>query len=80
VLRQAPAPPGARSRLRAGKRPSSFPLGCSMLPEPIDALAGGSTYDALVALTARHHALPLLSTDTRAVATYRSLGAEHTLL
>lgn len=39
-------------------------------------LAGGSTYDALVGLAARHHDLTLLSTDARAAATYRLLGID----
>lgn len=43
-------------------------------------IAGGSTYDALVGLTARHHDLTLISTDTRAGATYRSLGIDFTLV
>ena len=44
------------------------------------AIAGGSAYDALVGLAARHHALMLLSTDARAANTYRSLGVDFTLL
>ena len=52
-----------------------------VLEELVDAgLAGGSTYDALVALAARHHDLTLLSTDTRAAATYRRVGVEHALV
>ncbi|HSV37953.1 MAG TPA: type II toxin-antitoxin system VapC family toxin [Nocardioidaceae bacterium] len=43
-------------------------------------LAGGSTYDALVALTARHHDLTLLSADTRAADTYRALAIDFTLV
>ena len=43
-------------------------------------IAGGSTYDALVGLTARHHDLTLVSTDARAAATYRSLGVAFTLV
>lgn len=39
-------------------------------------LAGGSTYDALVGLAARHHDLPLASTDLRAASTYGGLGVQ----
>lgn len=39
-------------------------------------LAGGSVYDALVGMTAVHHALPLVSRDERAAAVYRRLGVE----
>lgn len=43
-------------------------------------LTGGSTYDALVALSARHHGLTLISTDARAATTYERLGLKHTVL
>ena len=43
-------------------------------------IAGGSTYDALVGLAARHHDLTLVSTDARAAATYRSLAVTFTLV
>ena len=42
-------------------------------------LAGGSTYDALVALAARHHDLTLVSCDARAASTYRALGLDFAL-
>lgn len=38
-------------------------------------IAGGAVYDALVAATALHHDLPLVSCDGRAIETYRRLGA-----
>lgn len=60
------------------------PLG---LPEPeiLDVLAslgrlgigGGAAYDALVAATARHHDLVLLTRDRRARATYDGLGVPY---
>lgn len=37
-------------------------------------IAGGSVYDALVGAAARHHGLPLLTRDRRALDTYRALG------
>lgn len=43
-------------------------------------LAGGSTYDALVALTARHHGLTLVSSDARAATTYQALKVDLLLL
>lgn len=39
-----------------------------------DAIAGGATYDGLVALAARAAGLPLASRDRRAQSTYRLLG------
>lgn len=35
---------------------------------------GGATYDALVAVAARDHAVPLASRDARAVGTYTAFG------
>ena len=41
---------------------------------------GGSTYDGLVALTAKHHGCPLISLDHRAERTYRRLGVDATII
>ncbi len=38
-------------------------------------VTGGAVYDALVALAARHAALPLVTRDRRAASTYLALGA-----
>jgi predicted nucleic acid-binding protein len=38
-------------------------------------IAGGATYDALIAITANEHDLTLLTRDARAGATYRATGA-----
>jgi predicted nucleic acid-binding protein len=38
--------------------------------------AGGSVYDALVGMTAVHHALPLVSRDQRALPVYQRLGVD----
>lgn len=43
-------------------------------------IAGGATYDALIAATAQQFEAELLSLDVRAVATYRALGARYRLL
>jgi predicted nucleic acid-binding protein len=39
-------------------------------------VAGGATYDGLVALAARYHGVPLITRDVRARATYSALGVE----
>lgn len=39
-------------------------------------IAGGATYDGLIALAARHSGIPLGSRDARALSTYRLLGAD----
>lgn len=41
-------------------------------------LRGGALYDALIAATAAHHGVPLLSADRRARRTYDALGADVT--
>lgn len=38
-------------------------------------VAGGATYDALVALAAREHGVPLATRDARARSTYQAIGA-----
>ncbi len=43
-------------------------------------LAGGAVYDALVAATARHNRLTLVTTDVRAAATYEAVGVRYELL
>ena len=43
-------------------------------------VSGGSVYDALVAATAAHHRLPLVSRDRRAADTYRAFNVEVELL
>lgn len=43
-------------------------------------IVGGSSYDALVALTAHEHGRPLISLDLRAERTYRVLGVDFRLL
>jgi toxin FitB len=43
-------------------------------------IAGGATYDGLIALAARSSGLPLASRDRRAEGTYRRLGVEVEML
>lgn len=43
-------------------------------------IAGGSVYDALVAIAARGHELPLATRDTRAERVYRLLGIDYRIL
>jgi predicted nucleic acid-binding protein len=43
-------------------------------------IGGGAVYDGLVAETARHHGLTLLSLDRRARTTYDAVGASSELL
>lgn len=43
-------------------------------------IVGGASYDALVAMTARHHGLELVSLDQRAAGIYRALGVSVELL
>lgn len=52
------------------------------LPSELAALGiiGGSTYDALVAVTARGHGTTLRTLDTRAEPIYRSLGVDYELV
>jgi predicted nucleic acid-binding protein len=40
----------------------------------VDEIAGGATYDALIALAAKSSGVPLASRDRRAEGTYRRLG------
>ena len=43
-------------------------------------VAGGAAHDGLVAATARHHSLLLLTLDRRARTTYEALGAAFEML
>jgi toxin FitB len=55
---------------------------CAKAPARLAAagVAGGSTYDGLIALTALEHDLELLTRDRRAVRSYRALGVRFTLI
>lgn len=46
----------------------------------VHGVAGGATYDGLVAATARHHDAVLLTLDARAADTYRRIGVDYRLL
>jgi predicted nucleic acid-binding protein len=58
------------------------PAAAASVPQALAPLgiAGGATYDALVALAARAHQLPLATRDARAAATYLALGIEVDLI
>lgn len=60
--------------------PATLPLECGMAASHRDlaghAIAGGATYDGLVALAARAHDVPLATRDARAKPTYEALGVE----
>jgi predicted nucleic acid-binding protein len=43
-------------------------------------VTGGSTYDALVAVTAKHAGVRLLTRDRRATRTYELIGVDFELL
>ena len=43
-------------------------------------IAGGATYDALIAWVARSHGRELVSLDQRAARTYERIGVEYRLL
>lgn len=90
VLTRLPAPHRAAPDLAAaflGDVASAPPLvlpakAWDQLPARLASvgIAGGATYDALIAVTAQQFEAELLSLDVRAVATYRALGARYRLL
>jgi predicted nucleic acid-binding protein len=83
VLTRLPAPrrlsAAAARRLVRTNFPETRHLPVARRTDLLDELAahgiaGGAVYDALVAATARHHDLTLLSVDAQAGRTYRLLG------
>jgi len=89
VLTRLPAPQRLTPRSALRLIRTNFPhtkrlpviRAADLLEELVElSLAGGSTYDALVGLTARHQDLVLVSTDARAAATYRALGVDFMLV
>jgi predicted nucleic acid-binding protein len=66
--------PGARLVLGAGERKRLV----GRLAR--EGLSGGRAYDALIAATAAHHELRLVSCDTRAALTYERMGVPVDLL
>ena len=89
VLTRLPAPqrltPAAARRLIRTNFPRTLHLPVARAASALDELAelnltGGTTYDALVALNARHHDLTLVSSDVRAAATYRALAGTFKLV
>lgn len=89
VLTRLPAPqrltPTTALRLIRANFPHTKHLPVSRAASALEELiqldlSGGSTYDSLVALTARHHNLTLVSSDVRAAATYRALTVDFILI
>jgi predicted nucleic acid-binding protein len=78
------APADAVTLLRANFGDTAMlpPAAAATVPEVFAPLgiAGGATYDALVALCAREHNLPLVTRDTRAAATYVAIGVDVDLI
>lgn len=72
------APPDAARLLRERFEPAAVLDARSVRSVPAlladHGVAGGATYDALVALAARSARLPLASRDRRALSTYQLLG------
>lgn len=65
------------------KPPVSLPPGSyfKALEDLADAdILGGAIYDGLIAATAKHAGLRLLSLDRRAVRTYETLGVDYEIL
>ena len=78
------APPDAGAVLGALRvKPVSLPAArqASLVPELARlGIRGGAVYDALVARTAAHHDLELVTRDRRARATYDRLGVRYELV
>jgi toxin FitB len=76
-LRLAPADAAQLLRVRFTAPLSLGPEVAGRLPDLLSQLgiAGGAVYDALVALAAVEHRVPLATRDARARATYEMVGA-----
>lgn len=89
VLTRLPAPQrwsaAAAAELIAGLRLDALSLPGDLHQPLIAELArhgvrGGATYDGLVAATAKHHDLHLVTRDRRACPTYDAVGVTYTML
>lgn len=89
VLTRLPSParctPAAAARLLTENFPATVFLGARssarLLRElAVQGVAGGAVYDALVGAAALEHERMLLTRDRRALATYRALGVDATLV
>ncbi len=89
VLTRLPQPLSAADA--AALLEAAFPKGRVLVPPPglqrsIPArcaslgIAGGATYDAVIALTVLHHGTTLLTRDRRAVRVYERVGVTYRLL
>ena len=84
VLTRLPPPHRAPPALVAEFLAQRFPKGVLLLPTTAASkvvtqcaalgIAGGAEYDALIAITARHHGATLQTLDVRACSTYGLLG------
>ena len=73
--------PAAAHRLLAQDFPATVFLSGAAMVDLIEeiaqqGIAGGAVYDALVAIAAREHRLPLVSRDRRARPVYEALGVD----
>lgn len=89
VLTRRPTPSRVSARAAAMLIERAFPETRALQISDTDVLlaefallgiAGGSVYDALVAVTAREHGLPLMTRDVRAERVYRLLGVDYRIL
>lgn len=90
VLTRMPAPHRASPEVVQTYLRARFPKGWLGLPASESAklvgrlaglgVAGGSTYDALVAATAKHAGATLVTADRRAVRIYDAVGVRYQLL
>lgn len=89
VLTRWPPPqrlsPTGAARLIRVNFPHSVTLGHEATDRLLDevaaaGIAGGAVYDALVGAAAAEHGRVLLTTDARAVPTYRALGTAYELI
>jgi len=90
VLTRLPAPHRASAQIVAAFLAERFPLPPMTLPADAHAaliaaaaaagLAGGATYDALIAATAKHAGAALHTRDRRALATYERIGVRFELM
>lgn len=76
--RIAPADAARLLKARFAAPLTLSPAGARKVPETLSrlGLAGGTVYDALVALAAKEHKMPLASRDARARGTYDAIGVQ----
>lgn len=91
VLTRLPAPHRLPSEVAGELLAAWFPparvmttgdeIGTSIVARLVAAgISGGASYDGVVALTAAHHDLELLTRDERAATTYEALGVRYEIV